>query len=189
MSNSPETMHNTALLIIDTQRGIVELPIWRADETVGNIASLLAAARRAGLPVVYVQHDGEPGDEIALGSEGWVIDARIAPQADEPVFHKTSPDAFFESDLDAYLKGRGMDRLMIAGCMTQYCIDTNCRRAVSLGYDVLLAADGHGTADSPLLRAEQIIAHHNRVLDGFSAGRCAVSVRPTDALLSDPIFA
>jgi nicotinamidase-related amidase len=95
------------------------------------------------------------------------------------------PDAFFESGLDAHLTSQGIGRLIVAGCMTQYCIDTNCRRAVSLGYDVLLAGDAHGTADSPLLSAELIIAHHNRVLDGFPAGHHRVRVLPTSAVVAE----
>jgi hypothetical protein len=50
------------------------------------------------------------------------------------------------------------------------------RRAVSLGYDVVLAADGHTTADTETLRFEQIVAHHNALLDGFEAGEHEVRV-------------
>ena len=42
----------------------------------------------------------------------------------------------------------------------------------------MLAADGHTTGDSEQLSFSQIIAHHNRVLDGFSAGRWSVQVVP-----------
>lgn len=174
----------TALLVIDVQRGIVELPIWRPDETVGRIAQLLAAARQTGMTVLHVQTDGEPGDEIEKGTAGWEIDPRVAPQGDEPVFIKTCPDAFVESDIDAWLKQRGIEKLIVAGCMTQYCIDTNCRRAVSQGFDVTLVGDAHGTADSPVLTAQQIIAHHNRVLNGFRAGACQISVQPTTDVLA-----
>jgi len=66
--------------------------------------------------------------------------------------------------------------------MTQYCIDTTVRRAVSLGYDVVLAADGHMTADTDALLFEQIIAHHNALLDGFDAGGHAVRVCRADQI-------
>jgi nicotinamidase-related amidase len=63
--------------------------------------------------------------------------------------------------------------------MTQYCVDTTCRRAVSLGYDVTLVADAHTTADSGTFTVEQIVDHHNALLDGFDAGKAAISVKPT----------
>jgi len=58
--------------------------------------------------------------------------------------------------------------------MTQYCVGTSVRRAVSLGYDVTLAEDGHLTADSESLTFDQIIAHHNaagwfRCIETFGA--------------------
>ena len=56
------------------------------------------------------------------------------------------------------------------------------RRAVSLGYDVVLVADGHMTSDSATLRFEQITAHHNAVLDGFDAGRHEVQVLPSSEI-------
>ena len=78
----------------------------------------------------------------------------------------------------AELAAAGIKQLVICGCMTQYCVDTTVRRAVSLGYDVVLAADGHTTADTGVLRFEQIVAHHNALLDGFDAGEHEVRVCP-----------
>lgn len=48
------------------------------------------------------------------------------------------------------------------------CVDTTCRRAFSLGYDVVLAKDAHSTMNSERLTASQIIEHHNDVLKRFA---------------------
>ena len=178
---------NTALVIIDVQSGILDIPglarkkeIDQAlDQTVLRIRSLTDRARLAQVPVVYVQHDGGPGHRLEPDTHGWPIRAEIAPSAGEPVIRKRACDAFFETRLQEELAARGAKQLVITGCMTQYCIDTSVRRAVSLGFDVLLAADGHTTADTPALRFEQIVAHHNALLDGFDAGDHQVYVVPS----------
>lgn len=177
---------DTALVVIDVQRGILDIPglarrreIDQAlDEMVLLIRSLADRARRARLPILYVQHEGGPGHRLEPGRPGWPIREEIAPLPGEPVIRKRACDAFFETRLQEELAARNVKRLVIAGCMTQYCIDTSVRRAVTLGFDVLLAADGHTTADTPTLRFEQIIAHHNALLEGFDAGEHEVRVVP-----------
>jgi nicotinamidase-related amidase len=181
----------TALVVIDVQRGILAIPnlvrkkeIDQAlDETVGRIAGLIARARTASVPVIYIQHDGSPGHRLEPETSGWPLRVEIAPQPSEPVIHKRACDAFFETPLDAKLAAAGITRLVICGCMTQYCVDTTARRAVSLGYDVVLAADGHMTADTDTLRFQQVIAHHNALLDGFDAGEHEVHVCPSSEIL------
>lgn len=181
----------SALLVVDVQQGILALPNLarkqetdrKLDEMVGRIARLIDAARKASVPVIYVQHDGGPGHRLAPDAPGWPIRAELAPQSGEPVVHKRACDAFFETTLGDELKVRGVHNLVVCGCMTQFCIDTTVRRAVSLGHDVILAADGHMTADTDALRFEQIIAHHNSLLDGFDAGAHEVRVCPSSDIL------
>jgi nicotinamidase-related amidase len=181
---------NTALVVIDVQRGILDIPglarkreIDEAlDQMVLRIRALLERARTTRTPVVYVQHDGGPGHRLEPGSPGWPIRAEIAPLPAEPVIHKRACDAFFETSLQQELAACQVRQLVIIGCMTQYCIDTTVRRAVSLGYDVVLAADCHTTADTRTLPFEQIIAHHNALLDGFDAGEHQVRVSPSSEI-------
>lgn len=180
----------TALIVIDVQNNILALPnlsrkkeIDQAlDETVLRIAGLIERARAASVPVIFIQHDGGPGHRLEPGTSGWPLRPEIAPQAGEQVIHKLACDAFFETTLGVELVASGIKHLVICGCMTQYCIDTTVRRAVSLGYDVILAADGHTTADTGTLRFEQIIAHHNALLDGFDAGEHEVRVCPASEI-------
>jgi nicotinamidase-related amidase len=177
---------STALVIIDVQNAILDRPDLSRpeeirkglDETVARIAGLAARARAAGVEVIYVQHDGGPGHRLEANTRGWQLRPEIAPLPGERIIAKRSCDSFFETDLDAVLLAQNTKRLVIAGCMTQFCVDTSTRRAVSLGYDVILASDGHMTWDSGGLRFEQIIAHHNAIFDGFRAGRHEVSVHP-----------
>ncbi len=175
---------DTALLIVDVQRSILlgkGGPAAQAalEQTVERIAGLLDRARRKGFPVIHVQHDGALGHRLERGSPGWEIRPEVAPRGSEPVVHKRSCDAFFETRLPELLNTQQIRRLVITGCMTEYCVDTTCRRAVSLFRDVVLAADGHTTGDTEALSFAQIVAHHNRVLDGFSAGRWNVQVVPS----------
>lgn len=181
----------TALLIIDVQKAILnpaETPARQQaqdaalDAVAMRLSKLQQAARKAGAPVVIVQHSGEAQHRLGRGQPGWQLRDEIAPQAGEPVVHKTACDSFFDTDLEARLKERHVTHLVIGGCMTQFCVDTTVRRAVSMGYDVTLVADGHATEDSGALTFEQIVAHHNGVLDGFDAGTKVASVKKAEAI-------
>jgi nicotinamidase-related amidase len=83
------------------------------------------------------------------------------------VIQKQMPDAFHDTNLWRILKVRRIKKLVIVGLQTEYCIDTTCRRAFSLGFEVTLVRDAHSTWNSPLLSAQQIINHHNHVLGGW----------------------
>ena len=185
-------MNKQAVVVIDVQNAIVDLPgatrtlEARAalDLVVAKIARLLEWARQRNTPVLFVQHDGGPGSRLARGTPGWEIRREIAPAAGEPVIEKNACDSFFETSLGRELEARQAKELIVAGCMTQWCVDTTVRRSVTLGYDVLLVADGHMTADLGALKFEQIIAHHNLVLDGFEADSHTVRVLPLDKILN-----
>ena len=55
--------------------------------------------------------------------------------------------AFFETELDAYLKSLQADTLIVCGMMTHMCVDTTVRAAMDYGYQVKLAADACATMD------------------------------------------
>jgi nicotinamidase-related amidase len=176
----------SALLIIDVQNAILEgeAPPERRqvmdlalNKTVARLGTLQDKARARGVPVIVVQHDDPPGSRLAIGTPGWELRPEIAPKIGEVLVSKRACDSFFDTDLDQRLRERSVGHVVIGGCMTQFCVDTTVRRAVSLGYDVTLIADGHMTADRGALTFEQIISHHNMTLDGFDAGDRVVSVR------------
>lgn len=177
---------SAALLIIDVQNAILRgkgtldrQPLLEAvlDDTIGRLRDLQDKARSAGVPVVVIQHDGPAGHRLAVGTEGWAVRPELAPRDGDVLVHKASSDSFHETDLGARLDELGISHLVVGGCMTQFCVDTTVRRAVSLGYDVTLVADGHTTADTANLAHADIIAHHNETLDGFGAGDAVVDVR------------
>ncbi|MCY0879619.1 MAG: cysteine hydrolase family protein [Firmicutes bacterium] len=171
-----------ALLVIDAQVALLDpRHAYRADAVVEAIEALLRAARRHGIPRIFVQHDGKRGAWIH--EPGWEIHPRLQPQPDEPVIHKRASDSFYETALEAELRSRGVDRLIVVGCQTPYCVDTTSRRAVSLGFNVWLVEDAHTTDDQGLLSPEAIIRHHNFVLDGFGTERASIAVLSSDEVL------
>ena len=172
---------NTALLVIDVQVGIIEgFQAYCGREVLERINKLLAKARASNTPIIYIQHDGEAGHPLEAGTAGWEIHPDINPHDGELIIRKRASDSFYETTLQKELESRRIKHLIITGCMTEYCVDTTSRRAVSMGYDVTLVSDAHTTVDNKRLTAAQIIAHHNALLDGFDAGSHAINVKPAD---------
>ena len=178
--------NETALLVIDVQVAIMDgpdpscPPAYRRDEVLGNIDRLLGKARATKTPIIYVQHDEPTFDALKPGAPGWQIHPAVAPVNGELVVRKQAADAFYGTPLRAELDARGITRLVVAGAETQYCIDTTIRRALSLDYDVTLAADAHTTGgDTDALTAAQIVAHHNATLGILPHPKHAVTVKPT----------
>jgi nicotinamidase-related amidase len=176
-----------ALVIIDTQVRYVgdENPIHNQDRFIATIQSLIERARAAGTPVVYVQHfrmSEEPGQAGLAGIE---IHPAIAPRDGELVVPKRASDSFYQSELDAVLRQFGAETLIVTGLQTEQCIDATCRSALSHGYDVVLVADGHTTWDSPVLRAHQIIEHHNATLPELAHPERTAVVIPSAEIAFD----
>jgi nicotinamidase-related amidase len=161
----------TVLLIINMQVGNFDesAPVYEGDALLSKAKALIAQAREAGVPIMYIQHCDPEGAIDEPGEPGWEIHPAICPVEGETIIQKRYPDAFQDRKLQNELELRGTKKLVIAGIQTEYCVDTTCRRAYSLGYEVVLVQDAHSTWDTSHLSAQQIIAHHNETLGGWFA--------------------
>lgn len=162
-------MNNTALLIIDVQVAMFSVPserLYNGGKLIENICYLLEMARSMKTPVFYVQHIGSDEGLFGKGKPTWEIDQRIEPLANDVVTFKRTPDSFHQTSLHEELQNQSINKLIIVGCQTEFCVDTTCRRAFSMDYESILVEDAHSTFDSKILTAAEIINHHNGVLGG-----------------------
>lgn len=116
---------------------------------------------------------------MQFGHDGWALDARLLTAAEDIRVSKRARNSFHDTTLHRLLQQRGVSQLVICGLQTEFCVDTTVRQALPLGCGVTLAADAHSTADG-VLRAEQVIAHHNRTLRWMSSYGRRIEVRPAN---------
>jgi nicotinamidase-related amidase len=170
-----------ALIVVDMQQGsFTGRKTHDADGVVGRINQLADRVRKADGVVVYIQHDGPPGDAHHPSEPGWRLLSGLKPRPEDVVVRKTSCDAFLDTELDAVLQNAHIDQLIITGYATDYCVDTTVRSALARRYRTVVPSDGHTTADRPHLPALKIIEHHNAIWADFlspvgpaSLARCA----------------
>ena len=160
-----------ALIIIDLQQGSFTdtAPKHDAAGLVARLNRLASRMRAARGSVIFVQNDGPPGDPHHPGLPGWHLLPGLDARASDRIIRKQSCDAFLRTNLEAFLRASGIDRLIITGCATDYCVDSTVRSALARGYRTVAPADGHTTSDRPHLPAEKIIAHHNAIWADFIA--------------------
>ncbi|WP_024619908.1 cysteine hydrolase family protein [Pseudomonas kilonensis] len=168
---------NTALLIIDVQNALCsgEEECFDSQRIIRTINELAAKSRALGLTVILIQHEELEGS-LTYGSAAWQLADDLLTAADDLRVRKTTPDAFYQTDLQPLLQARGIDRLVICGLQTDYCVNATVRQAHALGYDVVLAADAHSTVDNGSMAAEQIIANHNNRLGRLSSAVSRIDV-------------
>ncbi len=151
---------NTALLVIDVQNGVVEGAHQR-DAVVSRIGTLVEHARRAAVPVIWVQHVDE---DLPEGSEAWEYVPELQRDESEPLVAKHYGDSFEDTELEQLLAERAVGHLVVAGAQTDQCIRSTLHGAFARGYDATLVGDAHTTVDFTAHGApapEQVIAHTN----------------------------
>ena len=165
----------TALLIIDMQRDFLEPggfgaalgnDVSRLKAAVGPCASVLAAARRAGMLVIHTREGHRPdltdappmkvergdpalrigapgpmGRILVRGEPGHDIIPELYPKAGEPVIDKPGKGAFYQTDLELMLKNRGIDSLLVCGVTTEVCVNTTVREANDRGFRCIVLSD------------------------------------------------
>ncbi|HVV94168.1 MAG TPA: isochorismatase family cysteine hydrolase [Hyphomicrobiales bacterium] len=156
----------TALVVVDLQNVFmlpgmpVEVPAAR--EIVPNVNRLAEATRAAGGTVVWVsmnlegERDAwsvffagdrrrETMDELGPGSHGYALHADLDVKPEDLRIDKRRYSAFIQgsSDIDARLKARGIDTLLIVGTLTNVCCESTARDAMMLNYKVFFLSDAN----------------------------------------------
>ncbi len=141
-------MGSTAIVTIDIQMDYFpggKFPLHRARGAARNAALVLAEARKRGMPVLHVRHEGlnPKGRFLVAGTSGTELhpDLRVPADGSEPVIVKREPDSFMGTDLEARLRGVGADRVVWMGMMSWMCVDTTVRSAFAKGFENILVED------------------------------------------------
>ncbi len=159
---------NTALLIMDVQRGIVERHAGNRG-LLDRISQAIAIARSGGLLVVYVVVQFRPGfPEIsarnkifagmaARGSmfsdpDAALVHPAIAPQEGDVLVVKRRISAFTGSDLEVVLRARQIESLVLTGIATSGVVLSTLREAADRDYALTVLSDCCADADEEVQR-------------------------------------
>ena len=163
-----------ALLVIDVQKAI-DHPSWGERNNPGaedNIAALLGSWRADGRPIYHIRHDSTfPASHYRPGQPLHEFKPEAAPAPGETVIAKRTNSAFIGTDLEARLRAAGHTTLLIAGVITNNCVEAAVRMAGNLGFDTYLVEDaaftfGRADWDGRMRTAAEVHAMSLANLDG-----------------------
>jgi nicotinamidase-related amidase len=203
---------HTALLLIDMQHDFVDpdglfgslgIDLSMYDDTRRQLAALLAAARRSGVPVVHVQNtalpnrmsdspaqirfnlrmheearrEGPPLRYTVPGTPGHDFVPELAPLGDELVVRKYRSSAFWGTNLQLLLRSNGIKTVVVGGCTTEGCVESTARDAMFNDQYVVIAEDCVGSDDKEQHDASMLLMRHRFDL-ATAAGIADVWRRP-----------
>lgn len=155
-----ENRDSTTLVVIDMQNAVVA-DAHNVESVSKNISLLVESARRAGAPVIWVQHSDE---ELVFGSKEWEIIPSLQPLETEPLIAKNYGDAFEGTELETVLAAADVGHLVVSGAESDACVRSTIHGAFTRGYDVTLVSDAHTCGDQTAWGAPEpaaVIAHMN----------------------------
>jgi nicotinamidase-related amidase len=178
----PLDPHSTALVLIDLQKGIAgpgRAP-YASDDVVAKGKALAERFRAGGAPVFLVHVH-------------WAADYKDAPKqsVDEPaglpagglppvfyefveglkqdgdiVIHKRNWGAFYGTELDLFLRRRGITTIVLAGIATNIGVESTARDAWERNYDLVVVEDACTTnsAEAHAVSFKHIFPRISRVV-------------------------
>jgi nicotinamidase-related amidase len=160
LSLDPKT---TALLVMDFQTAIVDGPGVHGDASakeslLARTATVIEAARKAGMKVIYVVVGFRPGypevsasnkgfsavresGRFAAGSAGTEVHPGVAPMPGDVVVTKHRVSAFFGTDLEMVLRANAIETLVLAGIATSGVVLSTIRHAADADYRLVVVSD------------------------------------------------
>lgn len=162
------TAENTALLVVDMQNGFchddgsvnqIGLPAARLQTAIEPCRRLIAAARRANIPIIYTRYVYRPDytdggimvhelfpdlkDGHCLAAGTWDIEVldELAPVDDDYIIDKNRPSAFLATGIEPILKGLSIRDLVVCGVTTNCCVETTVRDASQRDYRTFVVED------------------------------------------------
>jgi nicotinamidase-related amidase len=155
---------HTALVVWDVQNGLVNMA-FNKDEFLGNLKSLISAARAQGIPVIYTKITPLPLDLespfrlfmsmkrfgaddpkklppfMRPGSPEAEIHAEVQPRPEDLVLNKHTYSIFMGTPFEYLMRNRGVESLLFSGIATEMGIDSSARDAVNRGFYTIVVSD------------------------------------------------
>ena len=116
-------------------------------EVIDEGKRLLDSARKAGTPIFHIMHDAGPDSPYDVTADIGQIAQAVAPGPNEPVIVKHYPNSFLGTQLDALLRERAIQNLILTGFMTHMCVNSTACGAFNLGYRATVVASATATRD------------------------------------------
>jgi len=176
------------LLVIDVQKAIDD-PSWGNDRNnpnaEANIAKLLAFWRERSWPIFHVRHVSlEPNSTYRAGQAGAEFKDEVMPRPGERVVEKHTNSAFIGTGLEAELRARGIESVVITGVITNNSVESTARMAGNLGFSTFVVADATATFGRRDFADQWRTAHEVHAMSLANLDREYASVITTEALLS-----
>lgn len=162
-----------ALLVLDMQDYFLHpgshAYIPSAPAILPNLQMLIANFRATNRPSVFTRHINTDADAGMMAR--WWRDVLRSDSAHSgllasldvsagTVFAKSQYDAFYNTSLEAHLRGRGVELVVITGVMTHLCCETTARSAFMRGFEVFFCIDGTATYAEELHCASLLTLAH-----------------------------
>ena len=173
----------TALLVMDYQTTIVERFSGGAAVLTTRVAGVIAAAREAGVRVIYIVVGFRPGypevspcnqsfktlrasNTFAASAAGTEIHGELTPREDEVVVTKHRVSGFHGTDLDMILRANGIETLVMMGIATSGVVLSTLRQAADADYSCVVAKDGCADLDAEVHRVltEKVFPRQTKVV-------------------------
>jgi nicotinamidase-related amidase len=150
----------TAVLLMDFQNDMVErVPEAERKTLLESASTVLATARKAGMPVIYIVvgfRKGYPevsprnklfsmvknAGRLLAGTPGTAVHASVAPLADDVVLTKVRVGAASTTPLETMLRARGITSLVLMGIATSGVVLSTVRWAADMDYTLTVISDG-----------------------------------------------
>lgn len=139
-----------ALVVVDVQNEYISgnFLITYPDPKVSmaNILAAMDAAKKAGIPVITVQHSLPAGAPIfAADSDNFKLHPDVAARDVELNLVKGNASSFSGTELKSFLESKNIGTVAVIGYMTHNCVDSTVREAAHKGYEVEVLADACGS--------------------------------------------
>lgn len=168
------------LLVIDAQKAITNDRLYKFNEFVSTVKTLIKTARENNIEVVFVRHDDGAGTPMTKGLDGFEIYEGFAPGQDEIIFDKRVNSPFRGTGLAEYLSEKGETELIVTGLQTDYCIDAAVKCGFERGYKIIVPQLANTTFDNSFMTAEKSCDYYNNFIWN---GRYAECISADDTIL------
>ncbi len=146
----------SALIVIDLQKGIAGMQtVHPAAEIIDRAAQLVGAFRERGLPVVLVNVTAVAPGRTDAGRPKFSFPpdwAELVPElgqhSTDHLVSKQRVGAFIGTDLDEYLRHRGVTQIFLTGIATSAGVESTARSAYDYGYNVMFITDAMTDRDA-----------------------------------------